>query len=363
MNKVKRYLYELATDRRSGIVAVWLKSLLLFLSFIYTVLIRLIIAFKRRRLYVAGCKVISIGNLVLGGTGKTLLVERVSQFLAQHNHPYTIVSRGYKRPCFKKDNVFVVPYATLGDELYMLSLNLNKAVLIADSNRVRALRRAVAEYKADTVILDDGFQQWHIHKDLEIVTINANNPFGNFRMIPRGILREPIQSLARADIFVLTKIGEQSDTRPLVERLKKINPSALIVESHYQPLGLYHIADKDAMFDVSLLKGKKVALLCGIADPDSFERSLKEIGAEIALSFVFADHYCYEDKDVARVLRASGECSITTIVTTEKDSVRLAHLMPKYKDAGVSILVLKIQIAMHKNEKEFFDRLLALFSR
>ncbi|MDD5566110.1 MAG: tetraacyldisaccharide 4'-kinase [Candidatus Omnitrophica bacterium] len=363
MNKVKGYLYELASDKRHGIIAAGIKAILLCLSLIYAALIRLIIFFRQRRHYVAGCKVISIGNVVLGGTGKTLLVEFVSRFLSQHNHRHAIISRGYKRPCRTHNNIPFVPYAALGDELYMLSLNLDNAAFIADTDRVRALRKAAAAYKADTAILDDGFQQWHIHKDLEIVTINANNPFGNFRMIPRGILREPIQSLARADIFVLTKALEHTDTRPLREYLVMRNPSALIVESRYQPLGLYHIENKDAILDVSLCKGKKVTLLCGIADPGSFAQSIRDIGAEIALSFVFADHHCYEDTDVAEVIRACRERGVTTIVTTEKDSVRLMHLMPQYRNAGVSIFVLKIQMAIYKNEKEFSDRLLSLYSR
>ncbi|MEW6075781.1 MAG: tetraacyldisaccharide 4'-kinase [Candidatus Omnitrophota bacterium] len=363
MNKVKWYLYALASDKRRGIIASGLKAILLCLAFIYTALIRLIILFRQRRRYVAGCKVISIGNVVLGGTGKTLLVECVSRFLAQHNHRHAIISRGYKRPCCKGSNIPVVPYATLGDELYMLSLNLDNTVFIADTDRVRALRKAVAGYKVDTAILDDGFQQWHIHKDLEIVTIDANNPFGNFRMIPRGILREPVQSLARADIFVLTKVFAHTDTRPLKEYLATRYPSALIVESRYQPLGFYQIENKDAMLDVSLCKGKKVALLCGIADPGSFTQSIREAGADVVLSFVFADHYCYEDTDIAEVMRACREGGVTTILTTEKDSVRLIHLMPQYRNTGVSILVLKIQMAIYKNEKEFSNRLLALYSR
>lgn len=363
MNKVKRYLYELAIDKRQGPVAVGLKALLLYLSFAYGALIRALVFFRRRKRYTARCIIISIGNIVLGGTGKTPLVEYISGFLTQHNHPHVIVSRGYKRPPQKKDRVSSLPYASLGDELYMLLLNLKTVAVIADKDRVRALRRATEEYAIDTAILDDGFQQWHIQKDLEIVTINASNPFGNLRMIPRGILREPIESLARADIFMLTRVGEQLRTTSLKEHLHRINPSALVVESQYQPVGVYRITDRNTMFDAALLKGKRVTRLCAIADPASFEETMKKTGVETVLSFDFADHHSYEEKDIAGVIKASRENGIDTIVTTEKDSVRLLHLMPKYADSGVSVFVLKIRMAILENEKEFFDRLRALYPR
>jgi tetraacyldisaccharide 4'-kinase len=235
---MRKFLYYLATDRYKGFFFGIFKSFLWILSLIYGLIVRLLVLFYRGRRYRLDCKVISVGNITVGGTGKTSLVEWICRYLKKQGHRVAILSRGYKRetPNLK----FQIPnYETMGDEPYMLQMRLEGIPVIVDADRIRAGRRAVNIFKADTVILDDGFQQWRIAKDLEIVTIDATRPFGNGQLLPRGILREPLSSLARADILVLTKTNLSHKTSGIREALYSWSPKASVFESSHEPAGFY----------------------------------------------------------------------------------------------------------------------------
>ena len=345
---MKRYLYNLATDKSKGLIAGLIKVFLFLLSLIYGAIVRALIFFNRifaRRL---SCKVISVGNITLGGTGKTSLVEFICRYLRQQDHKVAVLSRGYKR---RAD--------TPGDEPGMLLRNLGDIPVIVDKNRIRGAKRAMLEYKADTVVLDDGFQQWKIKKDLEIVTVDATRPFGNRHMLPRGILREPLSSLKRADIFVLTKTNLNPDTGVTIDTLKKLNPGALIVESIHQPVGFYDIKQPEDSISTGNLKGKAAAVFSGIGDPESFENLIMSLGIKIGLSFRFQDHHHYTQEDLDKIIKSAQGKFINTVMTTEKDAARLHTLHITHYT--LHILVLRIQLAV-KNEERFFNRLLSLYS-
>ena len=259
---MKQYLYNLATDKDKGFFALGLKFILLLLSFVYGLIIRILIFVSSLDPKCFSLRVISIGNITLGGTGKTTLVEFISRYLKGRGHSLAILTRGYKRR--RQDY--------MGDEPRMLSKNLDGVPVIVDKDRERGAKRAIREYNSDTVILDDGMQQWHIRKDLEIVTIDALNPFGNRHMLPRGILRQPLSSLRKADIFVLTKTNLAKDLNKLKAVLSKYNPKGLIIESMHLPAGFYDIKRPEELLSSDYLKGKKVALFSGIGDPDSFSK-------------------------------------------------------------------------------------------
>jgi len=284
---MRDYLYNLAIDKYNGKVSSIIKTALFLLSLIYGLMVRVLIFLFQIFPCHLNCKVISIGNITLGGTGKTTSVEFITRYLKQQGHKVAILTRGYKR---QKAPYAVRPtrYEIMGDEPYMLAKNLKDTPVIVDADRVRAARKAINNYAADTVILDDGFEQWKIKKDLEIVTVDAVNPFGNGHMIPRGILREPLSSLRRADIFLITKTNLNSNTKELLDSLRKLNPSALIFESIHKPLGFYKIGSPDELFNIAALKGKNVALFSGIADPESFESLIKGLGLQVGLSFSFS---------------------------------------------------------------------------
>jgi tetraacyldisaccharide 4'-kinase len=411
---LREYLYSLATDKEKGLVAGVIKLFLFALSLVYGLFLRIIIFFRRRRLYRLGCKVISVGNITLGGTGKTTLVEYIACYLKEQGYKVAILTRGYKRKD-TRHKTQDTRYEEMGDEAYMLVKKLTDIPVVVGADRVKAAKKAIRDYSANALILDDGFQQWHIHKDLEIVAINAQNPFGNKRIIPRGILREPLGNLGRADIFMLTKTNFNPDIEALKLFLKSLNPSARVFESRHEPVTFFDLnqpqesidtfggvllrftqdtskdterkrsdtppfrAGKDyaalsinpeanlglqpeviRRVDLDTLKGKNAVLFCGIGDPDSFAALISSLGINISAFFKFPDHYNYTTQDIDNITQTAKEKNIDTIITTEKDMVRVSAV--RRGSSAVRFLFLRIKLEI-KNEQEFHNRLLGLYSR
>jgi len=247
----------------------------------------------------------------------------------------------------------------MGDEPFMLQKNLKDIPVIVDADRIRAGKQAIRDYGVDTLILDDGFQQWKIKKDLEIVTVDSLNPFGNLNLIPRGVLREPLSSLRRADAIVLTKVGPNRDIGGIKEDLNKYNTQGEVFESDHKAECFYNISKPDELFNLDYLGRKAVTLFSGIGDPDSFGNLITSLGANIGLSFRFMDHHHYTQQDLDKIIKESQEKNIDAIITTEKDAARLDKLqITNYK---LQIFVLRIRIAI-KDEQRFHDRLLKLYS-
>jgi len=400
---LREYLYSLATDKEKGFIAGVIKPLLFILSLAYGLCSRMIIFLRRRKLYRLGCKLISVGNITLGGTGKTVLVEYIARFLKEKGHKVAILTRGYKRkvtlrlrpstssglrsgqakPPFefsqgrqshpstqlRAGKVSAkrsaaspegTSYEEMGDEAYMLAEKLSDIPVIVDADRIRAAKRAIQDYSVDTLILDDGFQQWHIKKDLEIVAIDAQNPFGNKRLIPRGILREPLGNLSRADIFILTKTNFSPDKETLKLFLRSLNPAARIFESRHEPVSFFDFNHPQESIDLAALRGKSVVLFCGIGDPDSFTALISSLDINISTFFKFPDHYNYTAQDIDHITQAAKEKNVDTIITTEKDMVRVFAV--RASPYTVRFLALRIKLEI-KDEQEFHNRLLGLSSR
>ncbi|OGX24350.1 MAG: tetraacyldisaccharide 4'-kinase [Omnitrophica WOR_2 bacterium RIFCSPHIGHO2_02_FULL_45_21] len=372
---MRNYFYNLATDKEKGCSAFIIRLFLLVLSWFYGLLVRILRLFYSRVQVRFNCKVISVGNITWGGTGKTPLVECIARYLKQQGYKAAILTRGYKRripiryppPCLPKAGA--IRYETMGDEAYMLSRSLGSVPVIVDADRARGAASAVKGYGVEAVLLDDGFQQWRIKKDLEIVVIDATCPFGNRHMIPRGVLREPLSSLRRADIFVLTKINLAiQGTSGLKDFLRSMNSRAEIFESAYEPMGFYLVfstgrddsrpAGAD-LLNVNVLRGKVATLVSGIANPDSFEYLIRRLGIRIGLSFQFPDHYAYQQSVMEEIVKKSRAQNIDTIITTEKDSVRMPT---KTLSAQINIFALRIELKITNNEKEFFNRISGVFT-
>jgi len=352
------YLYNLATDKKKGFVAATIKAVLFLLSLVYGLVIRVLILFYRFRPRRFNCKVIGIGNITLGGTGKTVLVEYVARCLKEHGHKTAIITRGYKRN--------PTSYDSMGDEPFMLSKSLIDVPVIVDSDRVRAIDSAIKNYSIDTVILDDAFQQWKIKKDLEIVAIDVINPFGNRHMLPRGILREPLAGLKRADEFILTKTNINPDSEELIGYLKSINPAAGIFESRHKQTGFYKIGGDANLLPLDAFKGRRAVLFSGIGDPDSFTSLIEQLGIKVEAAFKSRDHYNYTQQDIESIIRKSQEERVDIIITTEKDAARLSDLklttcLPAGQAGNLQLLVLRIEIDL-KDEQKFVDRLLSIYS-
>lgn len=354
------HLYNLATDRYNGFGPSIIKFFLFILSLAYGLTVKILIYFSRSNQRRINCKVISVGNITPGGTGKTVLVEFIARYLKQQGHKVAILSRGYKRNKAADNEISTMDSKAMGDEPYMLSRSLGDVPVIVDADRVRAGELVIDKYGVDTVILDDAFQQWKIKKDLEIVTIDANNPFGNRHLMPRGLLREPLSSLKRADVFVLTKVNLKGDVQDTENFLRRINSDALIFESAHKPAGFYDINKPEELLNADMLSLTAVALVSGIGDPQSFENLIRGLGIDFGLSFRFADHHNYTQEDLNRITLNCEAKKIDTVVTTEKDMVRLEGL--SLSACKLRILVLRINLGFINDEQGFHNRLLKLYS-
>lgn len=362
---IRNLLYNLATDKYRGFFAGIAKVVLALLALIYRLIVQMMILASRKKSVQLGCKVISVGNITLGGTGKTALVEQIAKTLKEQGVKIAILSRGYRRQDAQGVKSSAT-YETMGDEPFMLMQKIGDVPVIVDADRVRGAAEAIKKYSVDGVILDDGFQQWKIRKDLEIVTIDAGNPFGNRYMIPRGILREPLSSLTRADIFVITKTNIHPDISKTVKFLREVNPRALIFESLHRPTGFYPLDNPKNIRELQSFHGKNAVIFCGIGDPDSFEDLIRALGIKVGAHMKFSDHYHYTRRDFEKIFQAARAKGIDTIITTEKDAARISASQMKSELAGLGqannlqVLVLRIEMQIHQNE-EFYRRLLGVF--
>ena len=306
------------------------------------------------RRYPLGIQVISIGNVTAGGTGKTPVTEIFARTLAAEGRKVAILSRGYRRkeapwwqriftqvvepPLVVSDGKHVLlDSATGGDEPYMLASNLPGVAVIVDRNRVKAGRYAVKRLGCNTLILDDGFQYQRLKHSIEVVLVDSTNPFGNGNMLPRGILREPVQNIRRADIIFLTKC--RGDVSAVKDEIRRYNTTAEIVECNHTPKVLKDVWSREE-YPLDWLAGKTVCTLSGIASPKGFENSLRHLGAKVVWCERYADHHRYDSSEVLYALNRTADMGADALVTTEKDAVRF----PRLETAPVKCLYLRIAI-------------------
>jgi len=304
--------------------------------------------------------VISIGNITLGGSGKTPLTEYVAARLLGAGCPVAVLVRGYGRPSVRK-GADAGSFETLGDEGSMIRENTGgKGRILAGRDRALLARKLEAEGFRGAIVLDDGFQHWRIKRDCDIVAVDASRPFGNGLLLPAGHLREPRSALRRASVFCMTRCDQAGPeaVEALKRMLLRLNPAALVVETDHEPIGLYDLKIK-TQFEMGVLRGAAVGLVCGIAQPGSFEKTVAAAGGQVVSRTFFRDHHVYSCGDLSRCCRRALAAGARLIVTTQKDAQRLERLA-RAADLGVDILVLKIGVRIRKNEAEFNARLRSL---
>ena len=297
LENLEQFAIEVILGRRQGVRAKILRGLLFILSLVYARLVQLRLFLYRKRILrerALGCLVISIGNLTVGGTGKTPVVEKFARALQVGGRRVAILSRGYKSvakpskrswidrlrgvapdpPRIVSDGQsLLLDSLTAGDEPYMLANNLKDVIVLVDKDRVKSGLYAIREMKADTLLLDDGLQYLHLKHRLDIVLIDRQAPFGNEFLLPRGTLRESPRNLRRASYIFITKgTGEPNDE--LIARIRRYNRTAEIIECAHQPLYLQDVYTGEQL-PLGRLTDTYIGSFCGIAAQAAIDETLQ----------------------------------------------------------------------------------------
>ena len=327
-----------------------LRFLLIPLSWLYAVGVSI-----RNRLYTLGvfkarslpCRVISVGNIVVGGTGKTPAVITIATHLKKEGKGVAILLRGYKRQSREKitivsdgEKVCASP-AESGDEAYMMARHLSGIPIIVGKCRYLAGQVALERFNVNVLILDDGFQHRQLARDIDILTLPATHPFGNPRgLLPVGTLREPTSALQRADLILLTHTDTPDISSRAKESVKQLAPNALILESIHQPTHLYPLVSENSErninvhIDIKELKGKRLLAVCGIGNPDAFVATLMRCYPENVELLAFPDHHVYTEADRRQIHAAFQASGADMIVTTQKDEQKLARIAKRQSAVG-----------------------------
>lgn len=311
---------KLISGKTASPAAAVLRLFLRFISLFYGTVIRL-----RNFLYDnnwlkntgVNAVVISIGNITTGGTGKTPLVIRLCSEITKNlklktkNCGIAILTRGYKTT------------QNYVDEPEMLIKSCPDAKVIVNPDRVAAARHAINKFAAKVLIMDDGFQHRRLHRDLDIVTIDAACPFGFNRILPAGLLREPLNALKRADAVVITRCDQipQNELANLKEKLRQINPSMVIAKAIHAPVGVRTTDGKK--ISIAELTTKNIFAFCGIGNPETFFNTIRKIPANLIGSKIYDDHHHYCVYDITDIQKQAQLSKADLILTTEKDATKI----------------------------------------
>ena len=279
---------------------------------------------------------ISIGNLTLGGSGKTPTAQYIARYLRSEQHSVALLTRGYGRessgmrilndPANHGARGPGESYRQVGDEPLMLARSLPDVPIIINKDRYEAGRWAESKLGADVLVLDDGYQHLALARDLNILLIDATDPFGGFEMPPFGRMREPLYGIKRADAIIITRADRPFDQGQTQAIIKYYCGEKVPVMYLYSTITeLRHLATGE-VYDAKNFAGWNIAVACGIANPRAFTEDILQAGMNIVSESFFADHHAFTQEDLHRISHAAQEAGADAIVTTEKDSVRLEGL-------------------------------------
>jgi tetraacyldisaccharide 4'-kinase len=305
------------------------------------------------------CRVLSVGNITLGGTGKTPLVAVLARELLKRGMHVGILSRGYKGSKEKQGGVLTdgtriyLTLAEAGDEPFMLAQMLSGVPVLVGKKRYEMGIHAHERFGIDVLILDDGFQHLRIKRDVDIALIDAQRGFGNSRLFPRGPLREPVRCLRRASMLILTKAEPSQPLDAIEGVLRSYAPAIPLYHSRYRPVALVE-GGVGRIVPPQFIQGKKILAFAGIADPSYFVYLLQGLGADVLREVHFPDHHQYTSEDVRMICEYRD--TVDVFVTTEKDYVKLQKI--PLGDLPIFVLTIEQEIV----EEAFYQTVFSFLS-
>lgn len=333
---------KLIAGQANGLLPTLLRFLLSVAGLFYGLVIKLRNSFYSNgkfKSHSADAPVISIGNITTGGTGKTPLVIWLCNFLASKNISTAVLTRGYKT----KDS-------ELSDEPAIIAKNSPDAKVVINPDRCAGAKRATEKFDAKALVMDDGFQHRKLKRDLDIVVIDATCPFGYGKILPAGLLREPISSLTRAHAVIVTRCNEASaeDVRQIEEKVLTVNPDLIIAKTQHCPVAVEALNGNSLELDE--LKGKRVFAFCGIGNPNSFFNAVKSLKANKVGGNVYNDHHQYKPEDMTDIYEEASYLNAELILTTQKDWTKVATLSPSQFDIPLAFLRIELKFT-HGDDK------------
>jgi tetraacyldisaccharide 4'-kinase len=301
------------------------------------------------------CPVISVGNITVGGTGKTPCVIMLAKMLKKNGFQPAVLSRGYGGKSVKSVNIvsdgqkILLESKTSGDEALLIAQSLEGVPVITGSQRIVTGRSAISQFGANVLICDDAFQHRKIFRDIDLVLLDSQNQPGNDHILPRGRLREPIAGLRRAGALVLTRTGEGLQANNIIGKLAQAENIPAFMSIH-KPKDIIR-GDNSRQWPISELKGKNVAAFCGIAKPESFKNTLLAAGAQVLFFDVFPDHHRYSENQLGKIKKQFIDCRADFLITTQKDAIRLQEF-PEFLNI---IYILRIEMEITPS-RELFER-------
>jgi len=300
----------------------------------------------------APCHTISVGNLVLGGVGKTPFTMFLARLFKNMGKKVMVVTRGYKgqtnHPLVSNGYKTLLTPLEAGDEAYLLAKNLKGIPIIRGKNRYQAIMSVFKDFLPDIIILDDAFQHYALKRDLDIVLLSAHSPFGKGHLLPRGRFREPISALNRAQAVVITHVKEENQGKKLKKFLKKRFPDLTVFTGDIEIEKIVSIQGKK--IELSALSDKYLLAFCGLAEPVYFYQTCKDLNLGITHFLSYPDHHRYTKKDVLHLIEIAKKNKIDTLITTEKDMVKLLAFSPLFTEANCSILYPSITMHLYQIE-------------
>ncbi len=349
-----------------------LASLLHGISIFYGVAQRLRATCYRHQLFPSRelpCKVISVGNLTVGGTGKTPMTIYVAEELKRIGYKVAIVSRGYGGGAERQGGIvsdgraLYMESERAGDEPYMIACRLKGVPVVVGKNRFAAGMLAVSKFQPDVIVLDDAFQHLKLQRDVDLVLLDHRYPFGNTHMMPRGTLREPISALARGGACILTRY--RTDTEKIgaafSAALDTYLPNSPVFKAFNIPycyavksgdLTSFHaLSDLFSPHEFRGIKNRKFFGFSGIARNDDFQDTVKTAGFNVTGFLEFSDHHRYTEKDLINILQSAEDTGTHRLITTEKDYVRISHNKP----LPMELIVVGVKISFEDRGQDFIS--------